>query len=87
MTEKIILDDSPGPKIIGVRNVQDSERGVLVPDELPEGGYRAWSCVAGACVPFSAVSIRFLASSLALAIGFASKWLASGTSHFTRSIL
>jgi hypothetical protein len=50
MMEKPDADASLTPQTGSVLDVQDSELGTLVPDELPEGGWRAWGCVAGAYV-------------------------------------
>jgi hypothetical protein len=46
MTEK--LDASLTPQTGRLHDVQDPELETLVRDELPEGGWRAWGCVAGA---------------------------------------
>jgi hypothetical protein len=54
-----MINDELTSKCVEGRDVQDSELGTLTPDEYPEGGFRAWSCVAGACVAISTVSLVF----------------------------
>jgi hypothetical protein len=90
MTEISDSDSSLTPKTSSVHDAQDCELGMLGLDEVPEGGWQAWSCVAGAYVKFNTLlnaSADVYMSSLALIPGSVSKWLALGMSHLTRSYI
>jgi hypothetical protein len=52
MTKTPNIDAGFTFKTSSAHDSQDSELGTLVPDELPEGGWQAWRCVAGAYVFF-----------------------------------